>query len=163
MLNQTSLSEKFVLAKRDESCWREGAKIYEGRADGPYALTEQEGVWVVWSGAGEAAHCETEQEGLVKMAELAEQWRQSCVRWVYFIGAECRLGEPVKIGIAYNPKARLSGIQSSWPFDLRLLAMHPGGREEEKRYHAKFRHCRLRGEWFKITPALKRLIEQHAA
>lgn len=65
--------------------------------------------------------------------------------FVYFIGAA--IG-PIKIGIAEQPRTRLKILQTSYPYDLSILAMTPGPRSLEMEYHRKFAMHRLRGEWF---------------
>lgn len=70
---------------------------------------------------------------------------------VYFIGAE---DGPVKIGIATCVRKRLSGLQTSNPNKLHILATCPGGRARELEYHAQFAASRMSGEWFERTPEL---------
>lgn len=70
---------------------------------------------------------------------------------VYFIGGP---SGPIKIGVSKDPKRRLAGLQTNSPYHLKLLAIAPGGVEEERFLHAKFAHLRLKGEWFKRDPEL---------
>ena len=79
---------------------------------------------------------------------LADHMRTSPDRLVYFIGAA---DGPVKIGMAVDPLARLSGLQSANPRELAILAIAKGGRQAELRYHWRFRAIRIRGEWFERT------------
>lgn len=64
----------------------------------------------------------------------------------------------VKIGLARDPVVRLRELQVGSPVPLRLAEVWPVGsrrrtRAIERSAHALFRWCRLRGEWFDITPA----------
>ena len=71
---------------------------------------------------------------------------------VYFIGS--RAG-PIKIGMAADPGRRLSGLQTSSPVDLHLLAVTVGGVAAEKAYHSRFRKHHIRGEWFLPAPEIQ--------
>lgn len=102
---------------------------------------------------------DTEAEAAQAVSELGELWERTAGRKVYFIGTECKEGALVKIGIAYEPTKRLASLQTSWPHPLRILATMPGDATLEKRLHRKFDRVRVRGEWFRITRAMKRLIE----
>ena len=77
---------------------------------------------------------------------------------VYFI----RVGDdgPIKIGIARDPKARLSGLQTGHHETLNMLALTVGGAEQERLYHRQFRDHHLRGEWFKPHPDILAEIER---
>jgi hypothetical protein len=59
----------------------------------------------------------------------------------------------IKIGYAKSFKQRLFNIQNGCPFKLTLWLgiFTPRFVEIEKFLHTKFKHCRLRGEWF--TPS----------
>lgn len=78
--------------------------------------------------------------------------------WCYFIGAEN--GDVVKIGWAINPNHRLSGLQTGNPVELALLAVvrDTNYREREAHFHSRFSESRIRGEWFRRTPELDRVI-----
>lgn len=65
---------------------------------------------------------------------------------VYFI--QVGEGGPIKIGIAQNPQARLSSLQTGHHDTLFIRAIGHGGAEQERAYHATFAQHRLRGEWF---------------
>lgn len=68
---------------------------------------------------------------------------------VYFIQA----GDhgPIKIGTTKdgNEEARLQTLQTGCAEDLSLVAVEPGGVDEERRLHERFAEYRLRGEWFR--------------
>lgn len=73
---------------------------------------------------------------------------------IYFI--EC--GDFIKIGFTYSLKQRMRAMQSSNPFDLRLMHKMRGSLAREAQLMAKFRHLRHRGEWFRKAPDLVRFI-----
>jgi len=60
----------------------------------------------------------------------------------------------VKIGYASNPRKRFSGLRTSSPVDLELLAVIPGDRDCERALHARFSVYRCDGDWFDATPAI---------
>mgnify|MGYP001795945237 CR=1 FL=1 len=68
-------------------------------------------------------------------------------------------GAAVKIGIAKDPRARLSNIQTACPDEVTLLA-HQSYRKRsdaeraERRLHEHYGHFHLRGEWFQYTEEL---------
>lgn len=78
---------------------------------------------------------------------------------VYFIQAT---SGPIKIGIALDPRARLAGLQISHFEELALLAAVPGGINLETQLHRRFAHLRIRGEWFRDGPELRREIARLA-
>lgn len=76
---------------------------------------------------------------------------------VYFVEAK-RLGV-VKIGRTTEMERRLSRLQVASPVELELLLTIPGGRTEEKALHEKHAGDRVRGEWFRISPAVRATID----
>jgi len=81
--------------------------------------------------------------------------------YVYFIRM---LGHPwVKIGFTSKPKKRLSYIRLLLPdvFKFKLVAAFPGTYADEKELHAKLSHRFSQGEWYRISPAIRKLIKQH--
>lgn len=54
----------------------------------------------------------------------------------------------VKIGCSRNVRERLAGLQTSWPGELSVIWMGPGGRAVESHLHEVFAGRRVRGEWF---------------
>lgn len=68
----------------------------------------------------------------------------------------------VKIGIASAASIRISNIQACCPYPLRLLKLVEGGWDLEKSLHKRFAHLRVRGEWFRLTGDLEKLIEDLA-
>lgn len=76
---------------------------------------------------------------------------------VYFIGA----GPFCKIGYTGKESAtsRLSELQTASPYTLEILAECPGDLMLEGALHHRFRDCRVRGEWFSLTPELAGYID----
>ena len=76
---------------------------------------------------------------------------------VYFI--ECN-EEFIKIGCAKNIKTRLSGLQVSNPYPLKIIKQIDGGRDVERKLHNYFLSLKVRGEWFKKETDLIDFINQ---
>jgi Meiotically up-regulated gene 113 len=76
--------------------------------------------------------------------------------FVYFI----RMGEegPIKIGRATNPNSRISSIASACPIPIIPILLIPGA-DLERKLHAYFFQCWIKGEWFESDPYLLRHIE----
>lgn len=66
---------------------------------------------------------------------------------------------PVKIGYATRLASRIRELQVGSPARLVLRAAIPGGADLEGRLHREHDASRLRGEWFKLTPAIKALLK----
>jgi hypothetical protein len=81
---------------------------------------------------------------------------------VYFV----RFGEagPIKIGRTDgDPMNRLAALQTAVPEELSLVATMPGVLPStEMALHFRFKHLRLRGEWFKPEPDLMDYIRDYA-
>lgn len=72
--------------------------------------------------------------------------------YVYFIqGVD---GGRVKIGWAKRPASRLRELQTGSPVALRIVAVMPGSREDERTHHRRFERHRCYGEWFFPAPEL---------
>lgn len=74
---------------------------------------------------------------------------------VYFV----RTGRFVKIGYAKDLNTRLSGFRMHTPFDIELLCCIQGGIGAERAIHSALTHLHHRGEWYRLTPALRRALE----
>lgn len=61
--------------------------------------------------------------------------------YVYFVGGDVGL---IKIGQTSAPLCRLATFNLGSPIELRFLLLIDGGKKEEKKYHAKFAHLRVR-------------------
>lgn len=56
-----------------------------------------------------------------------------------------------KIGYSYNVRSRLSALQTSTPYDIKVVSEIDGDIIYEKHIHKMFNHLKVRGEWFKYT------------
>jgi DNA-binding XRE family transcriptional regulator len=63
---------------------------------------------------------------------------------IYFI----KQGGYVKIGYSSLFKKRLNQLQTASPVKLEVLALIKGEKQDEKKYHDKFKHINSNGEWF---------------
>lgn len=70
-------------------------------------------------------------------------------------------GEFIKIGISDDPRFRLKGMQTGSPRTLYLeyCGNTADAYVQEQYLHNKFKHLRVRGEWFKYTDEIKDQIE----
>jgi hypothetical protein len=75
---------------------------------------------------------------------------------VYFV----RCDERIKIGYTRNIGSRLAQFRTSNSKPVELLLTIPGGREEERIFHAQFARYRMQGEWFRYVPELRRAIRE---
>lgn len=83
-------------------------------------------------------------------------------RSVYFVQSVD--GGLIKIGIASNVAARLSGMQTGSPVKLRVIGVIPDARSTvEAELHERFATARRHGEWFEPTPELLAYIAEHAS
>ena len=73
---------------------------------------------------------------------------------VYFIDD----GFFIKIGFSSQPQKRIVKLQTSSPFKLTLIGSVPGNKRIEAELHARFRHLKSHGEWFRGEPELRRYI-----
>jgi hypothetical protein len=80
--------------------------------------------------------------------------------YVYLIGPADR--GPVKIGFSGAPEGRLRELQTGHPEVLCILAMFPGGEDDEQMLHKFFATEYLRGEWFRRTPRVCKFINMMA-
>lgn len=86
---------------------------------------------------------------------------------IYFIRAvdprEGALDEQLfKIGYTSgDPKERLADLQTGCPYKLYLAWTIEGEKEDEKRWHRKYRDHRVRrnGEWFRLTSQMQADID----
>jgi hypothetical protein len=71
-----------------------------------------------------------------------------------------RSGDAVKIGISWDPKDRLSGLQTGSPHSLELLGTADRVSPKlEKLIHIRLEAHRLKGEWFRITPEVQQVVD----
>lgn len=76
--------------------------------------------------------------------------------FVYFIA--CDEMDIVKIGFASDPEQRLAGLQTAFPYPLRIAKTIDGDFEKEKELHEKFKDYRKSGEWFDFNNEIKHYI-----
>lgn len=74
--------------------------------------------------------------------------------WVYFY----RCDQTVKIGFSTKPIERIEALNRMAPPDAHLVGTMTGGRDQEQKLHRRFRRSRMRGEWFRLSPALWQYI-----
>lgn len=67
--------------------------------------------------------------------------------FVYILRMKSPVGE-IKIGTSRDVRNRVNSLQTGCPYNLEILATRPGGVREEAELHRRFRHARLRGEWY---------------
>lgn len=76
---------------------------------------------------------------------------------VYFLACN---DEFVKVGHSQHGH-RGSALQTGSPYDLVLLGTMPGDEMDERAIHAELRAYHHRGEWFRLTPDVVRVILAH--
>lgn len=81
--------------------------------------------------------------------------------WIYFIQAGD--GGPIKIGRATNVLDRMSSMQSDNHERLKLIGVTEGRRSRERELHARFRHLRMHGEWFRPEDDLVKYVQEVTA
>ncbi len=77
---------------------------------------------------------------------------------IYFI--ENLETKHIKIGFTTDIKNRLSNLQTSSPYELKVLAVCEGNDKTEKELHIKFNDYHTRGEWFNPNKELIDYISQ---
>ncbi len=75
---------------------------------------------------------------------------------VYFAATD---SDVVKIGWSADLRRRLGNLTSSNHQALRVLAIVPGGAELEALFHERFSEDRIHGEWFRLSPSIRALVE----
>jgi len=75
--------------------------------------------------------------------------------FIYFI----RAGDAVKIGFTRgDPRKRVAALQTGNAEHLRLLTYLAGHSDMEVELHDVLREHRIRGEWFRWTPEVQRVL-----
>lgn len=80
---------------------------------------------------------------------------------IYFV--QCGKNGPIKIGCAANVEDRVAQIQTSCPYELKLLWKIDGGMNKEAEIHERWKHEKIRGEWFRPSRSLLNFINGEAA
>lgn len=78
---------------------------------------------------------------------------------IYFISADET--NKIKIGFSNDVKNRLKQLQTSCPFELKVLLLIEGDEAKEKELHIKFKKYRVNGEWFEHVEQLTKFIEEN--
>ena len=76
---------------------------------------------------------------------------------IYFLKANDR----VKVGYSHDPSNRVPSIQTSSPYELEVLLVIDGTRDEERQLHAQFASLRLSGEWFQFDELIKSFVKDN--
>jgi len=61
-----------------------------------------------------------------------------------------KCGPYVKIGVTDNIKVRLTSLQSSNPYPIKLIGLWKGEGHREEAWHKALEHCKQTGEWYKL-------------
>lgn len=75
--------------------------------------------------------------------------------YIYFVATQGM----VKIGFSSMILDRVSKLSAQSPSRIRFLAALPGGRNIEKALHEMFADDRVKGEWFKHSPAIREVVK----
>lgn len=81
---------------------------------------------------------------------------------IYFAQAGSEAGA-IKIGTTTDPLRRVAGLQTGCPEKIKLLAVVPGTRENERWAHGRFAELRGVGEWFRADKSLIDFIAEACA
>lgn len=106
------------------------------------------------------AECKQRLENTLRYCGMRSFQQQGFKAYIYVI--QCQ--GFVKIGIADNPKKRLSELQVGCPFKLELVrafASRDPRRDEKSLHHSLGKHHE-RGEWFRLTDPLSQLLTHWA-
>lgn len=76
---------------------------------------------------------------------------------IYFLYAE--KAKLIKIGFSAQSDARVRDLDNMSPVPLRLMTRFWGGKATERTLHERFKHLRVRGEWFRATKTLLQYVE----
>lgn len=74
--------------------------------------------------------------------------------FVYVVG----FSKYVKIGYSMSVPARVAALQSGCPEPLTVYASFKGDLATEERFHRRFCHHRLSGEWFTFSDEIRRWV-----
>jgi hypothetical protein len=82
---------------------------------------------------------------------------------VYFVTSDDVQDHPIKIGFSRRDvqMRRLQQLNRGFPYELHVLAtIKVAGLSDERAWHERFAHLRLRGEWFKRDESLLKAIRE---
>lgn len=77
---------------------------------------------------------------------------------IYFI--EAVGANAVKVGYAANVGVRIKYLQTGCPFELRILKIIEGSRQDEAALHRKWWQAHLRGEWFTLSKLRAEIVAE---
>ncbi len=80
--------------------------------------------------------------------------------WIIYFVRSGPPGGPIKIGVTVDLLKRIKLLQTGNPEKLVLLRAITGDALLERELHARFKHIRIHGEWFKPTDELLSFIDQ---
>jgi len=117
--------------------------------------------WIILDGPRHTSTCCLADERIEAESKLLEYVEARRVAkedypdlFMYFV-TTTEPGFPIKIGISETPKFRLRGLQTGLPFDVKMLGVFKiPDTIFERRVHRKFKHLKLRGEWFRNAPEI---------
>lgn len=132
------------------------------RAD-KFGKISHRAAWFILDGSRQIAtgYCASEEgEANVALSRYAHTRPDRKIYQVYFI-TTVNDDFPVKIGVSSGYKSRLNTLQTSLPYQIKVLAVVPTQDVLfERRIHRDFADDRLCGEWFARTPRLLDYIEK---
>ena len=111
-------------------------------------------------GYGVGAHLPETPDDLVdkqRLTRLAgwmlDHWAATLDSRGYVYAVQELVDGPVKIGMSYDPRARLADLQHASPYPLAIRAVMLGWAETERRILTRWASQRIRGEWFEAEAA----------
>jgi hypothetical protein len=100
--------------------------------------------------SNEAYQKERDERLLEECRESAARARRAEPRRGFVYLMRDQINGRHKIGFSRNPRYRESTLQSEKP-DVILIGVKPGSMGDEEALHDKYRHRRIRGEWFELS------------
>ena len=91
-----------------------------------------------------------------QIERIKKQLAQSSVGCVYFLLS----GKAVKIGYSEQFAYRLAELQTGNPVMLEVYKTIAAEKRVERELHAKFRHLRIQGEWFRWCKEIRVAIDR---
>ena len=80
---------------------------------------------------------------------------------IYFAQAHVsKSNKPIKIGLSHDVAGRIYDMQVGCPVQLTLLASFEGLARHERLLHKKFYKHNIRGEWFKSSNEILKIIDE---